>query len=330
MLLLCILVGASCSYDDGYFFRKIKELDELAAKGGGRAKEQIESKKYELLEAFKKLPQGDARKDALDKLGRRAREVITEAEQILAAVAKEREKEGKAAIEEYKKKFVGRWEGGDMKLRISPAGMVNYERNKGAGKRSVNAFLSEFHRDHFKVGFMGINTTFRIDKAPYQDGDKWKMKIDGVELTRVGDGSRFGTWVCSEYKEDFCRNPTTEFVSTVPEIHLLHVTPKVPEKGQQFVITWIAEDVGQAAPPNHKLAETPLTYDGENQKAAAHYTIHGHLTRPTKGWPTGRYRVEILSKGAAVAEAKFQIAAADEAKTGQPTTTDKTEKAEAK
>jgi len=195
-----------------------------------------------------------------------------------------------------------------MKLRISPAGMVNYERKTGAGNRTINAFLSEFQRHQFKVGFMGINTTFRIDRAPYQEAGKWKMKIDGVELTRVGDGSNFGTWLCTEIREEgFCANPVTEFDTSVPTIHLLHVMP-VPKGPQKFAIVWIVREVGDAAPPNTKIAETPLAFDGQAAAGSTRYTIKGHLSRPTKGWPPGAYEVELRSEDKLLAAVKFSIA----------------------
>jgi hypothetical protein len=180
-----------------------------------------------------------------------------------------------------------------MKLRISPGGMVNYERKSGAGNRRINAFIAEFDWRHFKVGFMGINTTFRIDKPPYEEGGKWKMKVDGVELTRVGPGAKFGTWVCPEVRGETCVGAATEFdAAGLGKLHLLHVTPKVPEVGQLFLVVWIAEDVGSAAPPDKVIARTRLTYDGKDQARATHYTIHGHISLP-KGWPPGKYRVEV-------------------------------------
>jgi hypothetical protein len=30
-------------------------------------------------------------------------------------------------------------------------------------------------------------TTFVVSKPPYQDGDHWKMVVDGVELTKASD-----------------------------------------------------------------------------------------------------------------------------------------------
>jgi hypothetical protein len=31
-----------------------------------------------------------------------------------------------------------------------------------------------------------MNTTFVVSKPPYQQGQTWRMVVDGVELTRTG------------------------------------------------------------------------------------------------------------------------------------------------
>ena len=311
MLLVGVAVLGGCSYDEGYFQRRIKALDELAAKATDTTRKRIEEKKAELLKDFKALPKEDGRQKALDNLCRRARMVVEEAEKIVAGQVVEGKPEDKKKLAEYQKKFVGHWQGENMTLNIAENGKVDYERKKPGGMSSkINAFILEFHLDRFKVGFMGMGTNFRIDKAPYEEGGKWKMKIDGVELTRLGGGTtpQYGTFVCTRYEEERCVDPATELEGDkLEKIHALHVTRTVPEKGQKFLVTWIAEQVGEAAPPNTTIATTPLTYDGANQDKADHFTIHGNLSRPTKGWPPGAYRVEVSTKDAVIGAVKFQI-----------------------
>jgi hypothetical protein len=50
---------------------------------------------------------------------------------------------------------------------------------------------------------------------------------------------------------------------------------------------WIAEDIGDAAPENTTIDEATLTADKDNFYGAF------SLCKPTKGWPEGKYRVEI-------------------------------------
>jgi hypothetical protein len=65
---------------------------------------------------------------------------------------------------------------------------------------------------------------------------------------------------------------------------------------------WIAEDVGNAAPPNYKLVEYPITITVEN---------HGSLyvTKPANGWPAGKYRLEIYLNDTRMKTLPFTIKA---------------------
>ena len=75
-------------------------------------------------------------------------------------------------------------------------------------------------------------------------------------------------------------------------------------KGDKIRCVWIAEDVGEVAPPNYKLDETDTTADGP--EAFGTFT----LSRPTKGWPPGKYRVELYAGDQLADVLKFTIAAA--------------------
>jgi hypothetical protein len=65
---------------------------------------------------------------------------------------------------------------------------------------------------------------------------------------------------------------------------------------------WIAEDVGEAAPPNTEIirAETTL--------AAEHKGVDFQISRPTNGWPLGQYRLEVWQGEKLLHTQKFQIA----------------------
>jgi Cytochrome oxidase complex assembly protein 1 len=76
---------------------------------------------------------------------------------------------------------------------------------------------------------------------------------------------------------------TTEFFTDTPVIHCVWSTqgadPSTPVKS-----VWIAEDVGNAAPPNYELAERAIT--GANEGSFT-------LSSPQNGWPPGKYRLDI-------------------------------------
>jgi hypothetical protein len=86
-----------------------------------------------------------------------------------------------------KASYIGEWSEKTMYLLITKDGTVKYKREKGNGTTSVNAPIKGFSGDNFDVGVGPMATTFVVSKAPYQDGDKWKMVVDGIELVKTAD-----------------------------------------------------------------------------------------------------------------------------------------------
>lgn len=84
-----------------------------------------------------------------------------------------------------KSAYVGEWRSETMELRITQDGEVAYKRVKGSTSTSVNGPLQRFEGDSFVVGIPLVSTTFEVSKAPYLEADRWKMVVDGVELTKV-------------------------------------------------------------------------------------------------------------------------------------------------
>ncbi len=83
-----------------------------------------------------------------------------------------------------KAEYVGRWRAPGMYLLITQDGSVEYERLKGGIKTSISGPLQEFQGNDFSVGISFLSSTFVVSKSPYQEGDRWKMVVDGVELTK--------------------------------------------------------------------------------------------------------------------------------------------------
>ncbi len=81
--------------------------------------------------------------------------------------------------------YEGRWQSTEMKLTITKDGRVDYKRMSGGTSTSVNGPIKEFIGDDFVVGVLFITTTFKVNKKPYQQDGRWKMVVDGVELTKV-------------------------------------------------------------------------------------------------------------------------------------------------
>lgn len=91
---------------------------------------------------------------------------------------------GGASIPADKKDYIGNWSANGMKLDISKNGKVEYERKKENSTTSVSAPIQKFDGDDIVVGALGMNTVFDVTEKPHQVDGKWKMTVDGVELTR--------------------------------------------------------------------------------------------------------------------------------------------------
>ena len=117
---------------------------------------------------------------------------------------------------------------------------------------------------------------------------------------------KMGTFVCKDVQADACVSPTDRFDAAVPVVHVTHKTTDLPKVGDVYVIQWIAEDVGQAAPPN-----TVIGTLNEEVKVLApgttNYVVNSKLTKPTNGWPVGKYRVEIKRGDKLETTARFSI-----------------------
>jgi hypothetical protein len=96
--------------------------------------------------------------------------------------------------------------------------------------------------------------------------------------------------------------PATTFPADIPKLYAFFRS-KGTEKGDILRGVWIAEDVGDAAPKQTKIDEATLTAD-ENDFYGAF-----SLTKPTKGWPAGKYKVEIYLGDELATTAKFAIKA---------------------
>lgn len=70
--------------------------------------------------------------------------------------------------------------------------------------------------------------------------------------------------------------------------------------GQKLKAIWIADDTSGAAPNNYKVGETELVLKNDNPKADPTKTGWNSkfaLSKPTKGWPAGKYHVELFTDG---------------------------------
>ncbi|MBC3882630.1 hypothetical protein H8K35_14655 [Undibacterium sp. LX40W] len=90
-------------------------------------------------------------------------------------------------VPQAKSVYVGEWQEKTMYLLITQDGSVRYKRLKDGVTTSLEAPLKGFTGDNFEVGIGPMSTTFIVNQAPHQEGDKWKMVVDGIELVKAMD-----------------------------------------------------------------------------------------------------------------------------------------------
>ncbi|MEI6536982.1 MAG: hypothetical protein WCN98_16685 [Verrucomicrobiaceae bacterium] len=99
-------------------------------------------------------------------------------------------------------------------------------------------------------------------------------------------------------------NPTTAFTADAPKIYAFYIGDAL-KTGDKINGVWIVEDAGAAAPKETKIDEAVVI-------TAETPTDHGAfaLSKPTAGWPVGKYRVEISVNDKLAETLKFTISKA--------------------
>ena len=97
--------------------------------------------------------------------------------------------------------------------------------------------------------------------------------------------------------------PSTTFATNTPNLYAIFKTEGA-KTGDKIRGVLIAEDVGDVAPANTKVLETILDVEGDTEVGDFSFS------KPTNGWPVGKYRVEIYVNDELATTAKFTINAA--------------------
>jgi hypothetical protein len=95
----------------------------------------------------------------------------------------------------------------------------------------------------------------------------------------------------------------TSFTADTPKLYIMFKT-KGATAGDKIRAVLIAEDVGDAAPANTKVLEKTLNLEGDTEDGDFNFS------KPTNGWPTGKYRVEIYVNDQLATKLEFTIKAA--------------------
>jgi outer membrane usher protein FimD/PapC len=97
--------------------------------------------------------------------------------------------------------------------------------------------------------------------------------------------------------------PVTSFAADTPKLFAMFKTTGI-KNGDKLRGVLIAEDVGDVAPANTKVLEKTLTLEEDTDDGDFKFS------KPTKGWPVGKYRVEIYVNDDLATTLDFTIKAA--------------------
>ncbi len=203
-------------------------------------------------------------------------------------------------MKDYIGEWQGQWQSGSMKLSIAPDGGVEYERKVGSTSKSIaGGKITKFSGNDFEVESFIVTTTFKVGKPPYQNGKRWKMVVDGVEVSRKdissGDSSSSSEKSdelkldVAEMRKDDGNGDVSEevvnsFSQTDKKIHC-YINWDNPKADTKLKFVYIAVDAGGAK--NETVKEFTLVTENELQNEA-----HGSLTL-SKPLPKGSYQVEV-------------------------------------
>jgi len=94
------------------------------------------------------------------------------------------------------------------------------------------------------------------------------------------------------------------FAPDTPSLFAMFKTKGIKD-GDKVRGVLIAEDVGDVAPANTKVLEKTLALNGDTDDGDFNFS------KPTKGWPIGKYRVEVYVNDELATTAKFAIEATE-------------------
>ncbi len=97
-------------------------------------------------------------------------------------------------------------------------------------------------------------------------------------------------------------DPVTSFAADTPKVFAMFETDGI-KNGDKVRGVLIAEDIGDVAPANTQVLEKTLTLDEDTDDGDFNFS------KPTNGWPAGKYRVEIYVNDELAATAKFTVKA---------------------
>ncbi len=201
-----------------------------------------------------------------------------------------------------KKSYIGDWRGKhqneSMTLSIAADGTVNYERKQDSTGESTSKSnsrnisggkITKFDGNDFEVKVLVVSTTFKVEKPPYQDGKRWRMVVDGMEVSRTDENTTELSIDIAEMRKDDGKGQmsnvvTDSFTQSDRKFHC-YVTWDNPKAGNKIRFVYVAVDAGRAK--NEKINETILTTENDlHDEGRNSLSVRRRL-------PKGDYKVDI-------------------------------------
>ena len=95
---------------------------------------------------------------------------------------------------------------------------------------------------------------------------------------------------------------TNTFSTDTAKVYIMFKTKGI-SNGDKVRGVLFADDVGDAAPANNKILEKTLTLEEDTQDGDFNFS------KPTNGWPAGKYHVEIYVNGELATKVKYTVKA---------------------
>lgn len=87
-------------------------------------------------------------------------------------------------VPEAYRDYVGHWRGEGMRLVIRADGHADYDRVQDRSHVSIEG-TAGFEGDGFRIGVGPLSADFKVQRGPRLEDGRWRMTVDGVELTRI-------------------------------------------------------------------------------------------------------------------------------------------------
>lgn len=121
----------------------------------------------------------------------------------------------------------------------------------------------------------------------------------GALLCSAAGKPRYASLILTDSKET--KAEKSVFATDTPKIYVLFTLADAPS-GTPVRAVWIADQTGGAAPDNYKIDEASLNAGGNI--TAGNFS----MSKPNKGWPVGKYHVELYISGGLAQKIPFRVA----------------------